>query len=172
MGSIQPLFLIAPASAYALWRSYENITRLQQYESQSEKAAEWSNTAAERLHKTRTTQGSAAITIALSLLTSLLLFVPSLRTHALGIALVNAPTLTATRIHFGNFWNMKNQAQVPFVEKFNEAIRGSEDAKKALGVLAWGWGVSGVCWWIGSLWGLEGLIVGGALAGAWQAGFV
>ncbi|KAF2845899.1 hypothetical protein T440DRAFT_472367 [Plenodomus tracheiphilus IPT5] len=48
-------------SAYGLYLSYQNITRLQQYENTSEKAAKWSNTAAQRLRKTRTTQTSGTV---------------------------------------------------------------------------------------------------------------
>ena len=57
------LGLTSALSAYGLFLSYQNITRLQQYEEKSEKAAEWSNTAAERLHKTRTTQTSGTVTV-------------------------------------------------------------------------------------------------------------
>jgi hypothetical protein len=57
------LTLTSALSAYGLFLSYQNITRLQQYEKQSEKAAEWSNTAAEKLHKTRTTQASGTISV-------------------------------------------------------------------------------------------------------------
>jgi hypothetical protein len=57
------LTLTSALSAYGLFLSYQNITRLQQYEKQSEKAAEWSNTAAEKLQKTRTTQASGTISV-------------------------------------------------------------------------------------------------------------
>ena len=50
-------------TSYALYLSYQNITRLQQYEKTSEKAAQWSNTAAQKLQKTRTTQASGTITV-------------------------------------------------------------------------------------------------------------
>ena len=65
-----PLVHILVYSAYALNISYETITRLKKYEEQSEKAAEWSNTAAERLRKTRTTQGSGAISVMLPVIRS------------------------------------------------------------------------------------------------------
>jgi hypothetical protein len=61
--SILQLSLTSALSGYGLFLSYGNITRLQQYEQQSEKAAEWSNTAAQRLHKTRTTQASGTISV-------------------------------------------------------------------------------------------------------------
>jgi hypothetical protein len=61
-----PPFLFASAlSAYGLYLCKENITRLQQYEEQSEKAAEWSNTVAQRLYKTRTTQASGSLSVRL-----------------------------------------------------------------------------------------------------------
>lgn len=50
-------------SGYSLYLSYSSIQNLRQYEEKSEKAAEWSNTAATQLHKTRTTQASAAISV-------------------------------------------------------------------------------------------------------------
>ena len=50
-------------SAYGLYLSYTSIKKLQQYEEKSEKAAKWSNTAAEQLHKTRTTQASGAFAV-------------------------------------------------------------------------------------------------------------
>lgn len=51
------------------------------------------------------------------------------------------------------FWNEKVQTRVPFVQKFNDAVRGSEEVVSILGVLGgcWvvaglGWGVMGVGW--------------------------
>ncbi|KAF2875616.1 hypothetical protein BDV95DRAFT_562268 [Massariosphaeria phaeospora] len=58
-----PVLSITALSTYALYLSYANITRLQTYEARSEKAAEWSTKAAERLRKTRMTQASAAISV-------------------------------------------------------------------------------------------------------------
>ena len=43
--------------------SYVAVTKLQKYEETSEKMAEWSNTAANELHKTRTTQTSGALAV-------------------------------------------------------------------------------------------------------------
>jgi hypothetical protein len=63
--SILQLVCTSALSGYGLYLSYHNITRLQQYEKQSEKAAEWSNAAAHRLHKTRTTQTSGTISVLL-----------------------------------------------------------------------------------------------------------
>jgi hypothetical protein len=63
--SLLQLLCTSAISGYGLYLSYQNITRLQQYEEQSKKAAEWSNTAAHRLHKTRTTQTSGTISVCL-----------------------------------------------------------------------------------------------------------
>lgn len=58
-----PLAGLIGLSAYGLNLSYNNITRLQQYEEQSEKAAKWSSKVAQRLHKTRSTQTSGTVTV-------------------------------------------------------------------------------------------------------------
>lgn len=63
ISTLPPVLFASALSAYGLYLCKENITRLQQYEEQSEKAAEWSNTAAERLHKTRTTQTSGTLSV-------------------------------------------------------------------------------------------------------------
>jgi hypothetical protein len=75
--SLFQLTLTTALSTYGLLLSYQNITRLQQYEEQSEKAAEWSNTAKERLHKTRTTQTSGTLSVRILLPTPL--SIPSVR---------------------------------------------------------------------------------------------
>lgn len=63
ISTLPPFIFASLLSAYGLYLCKENITRLQQYEEASEKAAEWSNTAAQRLHKTRTTQTSGTLTV-------------------------------------------------------------------------------------------------------------
>lgn len=50
-------------SLYGGLLSLVAITRLQKYESTSEKLAEWSKEAAKQLHKTRTTQTSGALAV-------------------------------------------------------------------------------------------------------------
>lgn len=50
-------------STYGAYHSYVAITNLQTYEATSKKLAEWSDEAARQLHRTRTTQGTAAITV-------------------------------------------------------------------------------------------------------------
>jgi hypothetical protein len=58
-----PAVLLGLLSAYGASVSYTAVTRLRAYEEKSEKAAEWSNTAAQRLYKTRTTQAGGAISV-------------------------------------------------------------------------------------------------------------
>ena len=162
-----PAVLLGILSAHGAFISYKTVTRLRAYESTSEKAAEWSNTAAQRLRKTRTTQTGAAISVrcpplplpttpqltctkvGLSLLTAFTLFIyPTFSPVVL--AVVNATTLSLSREHMQNFWNSKNQAQVPFVEKFNLAIKGSEELVTIQQLLALGWAMAGgVWWWVG-----------------------
>ena len=45
-----------------------------------------------------------------------------------------------------SFWNDSQQTRIPFVEKFNEAIRGSEKVVLLLGTLSIGWAAAGVVW--------------------------
>lgn len=58
-----PLIPLSLYSAYALSLCYTNVTKLQKYEEKANKAAEWSDTAAQRLHKTRTTQTSGTLAV-------------------------------------------------------------------------------------------------------------
>lgn len=73
-----------------------------------------------------------------------------------------------------DFWNESKQTKIPFVEKFNDAIRGSERVVLVLENLAFSWGVAGCVWALG--WGGLGVGVWGGVAaarGAWafnQAG--
>ncbi|KAH7136077.1 hypothetical protein B0J11DRAFT_519871 [Dendryphion nanum] len=146
-----PHLFTTTLSTYALYLSYQNITRLRTYESQSEKAAEWSNTAADRLQRTRTTQAGSTIALTLSLLTSTsLLFTSSSSSPYFPyLCLVSAAYLGAARIHSGRFWNEKEQTRIPFLQKFNDAVRGSERVVQVLGLLAWTWAGIGVGGFIG-----------------------
>jgi hypothetical protein len=164
--TIVPAIPLGILSAYGASVSYGAVTRLRAYEEKSEKAAEWSDTAAQRLYKTRTTQTGGAISvrpcpipisspadprlqIGLSLLTTFSLFIyPALSPVIL--AVVNATVLSLSREHMQNFWNSRNQTQIPFVEKFNLAIKGSEELITIQQLLALGWAMAGgVWWWVG-----------------------
>jgi hypothetical protein len=63
--------LQASFSAYTLYLSSIAIRNLQKYEKTSKKAAKYSNTAEQQLHKTRTTQASGALSVPLLFLLSL-----------------------------------------------------------------------------------------------------
>ncbi|OCK95959.1 uncharacterized protein K441DRAFT_686316 [Cenococcum geophilum 1.58] len=106
-------------SCYGLYHSYQCIMKLRQYEERSEKAAKYSNIAAEQLYKTRTTQASAAIAL-------------------------------AARMHVKEFWD--NKARIPFVEGYNEAISGTAEIVRVLGLS-------------GSLWAMEIVQLGNHLRG-------
>lgn len=56
-----------------------------------------------------------------------------------------------------NFWNDSNQTRVPFVEKFNEAIRGSEQVVLLLGTLCLAWAAAGGVW-AGMVYGGSGML--------------
>ena len=50
-------------NAYTGYMSHTAITKLRRYEESTEKAAQYLNTAAEQLHKTRTTQAAGAVSV-------------------------------------------------------------------------------------------------------------
>ncbi|KAH7049193.1 hypothetical protein B0J12DRAFT_538997, partial [Macrophomina phaseolina] len=124
-----------------LYFCYVSIKNLQRYEKKTEKAAEYSNTAAEQLHRTRTTQGSALVTVPLSSHTPVRSAHPSSSPWlAIGLNGGNIANLVLTRKHVAGFW--KNRAKVPFVEGYNEAISSTANIIKSLERLAMGWSMS------------------------------
>ena len=58
-----PARAAASFSAYTLYLSSIAIQNLQKYEETSKKAAKYSNTAEQQLHKTRTTQASGVLSV-------------------------------------------------------------------------------------------------------------
>lgn len=133
-------------SSYGLYLSYITVTNLQQYEEQSKKVAEYSEIAAQQLHKTRTTQTSGALTFLASLITSLVLAtVPStlpwiVRLSASPLLLVGTFFAAA---HVGDFW--ENKGKVPFVEGYNEAISRTKDMIVTMEYLKYSWLVTALC---------------------------
>jgi len=129
----------AALSSYGLYHSYQCITKLRQYEERSEKAAKYSNTAAEQLRKTRTTQASAAIAVISSLVSSIALLVFDAPSTSSGPSFMivaqqalNLAVQLAARAHVKEFWD--NKAKVPFVEGYNEAISGTTEIVRVLGL--------------------------------------
>ncbi|CAF9932555.1 MAG: hypothetical protein HETSPECPRED_008397 [Heterodermia speciosa] len=130
-------------SVLAAHKSYIAIINLRKYEEKSERAAKYSQTAADQLWKTRVTQGSSASVIALSLISSIAFFarasfslIPPSSSWAVILPLINTISITAAFQHNRGFWKAK--AKIPFVEGFNEGIQMSTEIREllvALGVL-------------------------------------
>lgn len=55
-----------------------------------------------------------------------------------------------------NFWNNATQTRIPFVERFNEAIRGSEQVVWLLGTLGIAWAGAGLMWGAMSMGWIQG----------------
>ncbi|KAL6166629.1 hypothetical protein ACJQWK_07971 [Exserohilum turcicum] len=157
--SILQLCPTAALSAYGLYLAYQNITRLQQYEQKSEKAAEWSNTAAQKLHKTRTTQATGTLALISSLTCSMLVLVPSFSSTRvlIGAGVGNSVAAYLAYVHMAGYWNEQTQTRIPFVQGFNEAIRGSEQVVVLLKTLSLAWSVASAVW-VGMANGASGLL--------------
>ncbi|EUC41324.1 hypothetical protein COCMIDRAFT_29865 [Bipolaris oryzae ATCC 44560] len=142
------------------------ISRLRQYESASKTAAQYSNTAAEKLRKTQLTQASGVIATTISLISCLyLLSSPSIQYQGV-TAGVNAVICGLAYVHMAGFWNEREQTRIPLVKDFNEAIRGSEKVVLLLGTLGVGWGVAAGLWVVGMGEGVVGLVIWGVAVGA------
>ncbi|KAL8800847.1 MAG: hypothetical protein Q9182_004867 [Xanthomendoza sp. 2 TL-2023] len=145
-------FGTSAVSLYAAQKSYIAITNLQRYEERSEKAAKHSETAAHELYKTRITQGSSAVVIALSLLASVSILLRALFGSPNSPAWEYASTplmlvaIAAAFVHNQNYWKAK--AKVPFVGCFNEGVQKSKEIRQLLIVLGLAWGAIGVYGWI------------------------
>lgn len=55
--------IITLVSAYAMYQSITSIVNIRKYETKAEKAAEWSNTARDRLWDTRYTIGTGFVSV-------------------------------------------------------------------------------------------------------------
>ncbi|KAL1847539.1 hypothetical protein Daus18300_013908 [Diaporthe australafricana] len=138
---------ITLVSAYAMYQSITSIANVKKYEAKAERAAEWSNTARDRLWGTRYTIGTGLVSCLVSLITAVayLLLIPS------GSGIFAAPLQTiwpaflAVALRFGasrymhDFWATK--AKVPLVDQYNAAISQSMDVIGFLDVLSVGWAV-------------------------------
>ena len=155
MPAIIPLVLNVTQVGLCLWAgtySYAAVTRLLQYEDTSEKAAKISTTAAQELHKTRTTETSGAlivstnpilhtITLTIQVVVTLIwsctllfgLASPS-TFRAFGISSAVTCGILAVRTYVSSFWTPKSG--VPFIQKYNEGIENSKRLVQVLGYLA------------------------------------
>ncbi|KAK7630331.1 hypothetical protein IWX48DRAFT_173454 [Phyllosticta citricarpa] len=147
-----------PCSIHGLYYCAKSITNLQKYEKNTEKAAEYSDTVAEELRKTRTTQASALIATIFSLGASLYLSATRLRPPRspwpdLALNAANIALLYGARVYVNGYWKAK--AKVPFVTGYNEAISSTQNIitildrswKAWLGTLMWT-GVVAVASWL------------------------
>jgi hypothetical protein len=105
--------------AYGAHVSFLSIRNLQQYEETSKKAAKYSSTAEQQLHKTRSTQSSAAICVLVSLFAAVVLAVRPGSLPLFVRGCVSPGLLVGTlfvRAHVAGFW--KDKARVPFVDGY------------------------------------------------------
>ncbi|KAL9095132.1 MAG: hypothetical protein Q9165_002735 [Trypethelium subeluteriae] len=126
----------AGIAGYGLYVSSISITNLQKYEKKTERAAKYSQSAADQLYKTRTTQGAGAVAILISLVTSLYLAFGSgyPSSSKLTLTLANAGMALLVRTYMLNFW--RSSAKVPFVKGYNEAISRTGEIMDVLITLA------------------------------------
>ncbi|KAG4443530.1 hypothetical protein IFR05_001003 [Cadophora sp. M221] len=125
---------------YNLYLASISISNLQGYEDMSKKAAKYSNTAEQQLHKTRTTQASGTIALLFSVLSSAYLIFGSPGTGALqGVTGVNLLALVAARKHVGGFWKSKARVPIPGVGDYNEATKNTQEVRLNLAYLIASW---------------------------------
>jgi len=138
----------AALSLYAASTSYTAITNLQKYEATTKKLAKWSGTVEEQLQKTRTTQGTGAVTILLSLLTSstLALIPGSLPRWLLFMASPAVVLVSAVaRQYIKGFWangdgkSVGTRVPLPNMEDYNRAQRATEELLQVLQWLEYSW---------------------------------
>jgi len=162
-------YLHSAQALLAAWGGFQSaiaITRLQTYESASEKLADWSSEAARQLYKTRTTQASGALSFVLSLAMSVILASSSGKSGSDGarpgmLRLVATPGMVAVlllaRQHMRNYWAPKGDGKkvgawkppVKMLEDYNEAQRRTENILAILGVLGYSWAVAAVVGFLG-----------------------
>lgn len=146
-----PLRLLHAAQAilslYGGYSSYIAITNLQKYEATTKKLAKWSSTVEEQLQKTRTTQGTGAVTLLISLLASSgLAFAPPSSSWLFYLAspavvLVSA----AARQYIKGFWanadgkSVGTRVPLPNMEDYNQAQLATEDLLRILQWLEYSW---------------------------------
>ncbi|KAI1866366.1 uncharacterized protein JN550_007754 [Neoarthrinium moseri] len=132
----------AGLAGYGAQQSYIAITNLQKYEETSEKLAKYSNEAERQLHKTRTTQTSGALAIAVSLLAALYLFFKGSSGGSL-FRMLASPAMCGgiylARAHIQDFWAGGKRVPLPKMEDYNEAQRRTEELLQVLDWLMFSW---------------------------------
>jgi len=151
----------AAYGAYNLYLSSISIRNLQGYENTSKKAAKYSNTAADQLHKTRTTQASTALAVTYSNLTkfphwqdqilfslissvSLTLYSSASAFIKIAVAGANIAVLGLVRQHVGRFWKGKARLALPGAGDYNEATKMTQEVRLNMAYLMASWALAGV----------------------------
>lgn len=133
--------LITAVSGYTLSHSAQSIPKLRRYESQAEKAAEWSQTAERRLADTRYTVATGFVMTLVSLLSAL---------HVLLLASPDGPSLWAAlwagSLGLGERWAAQymhafwaDKKPVPLMDDYNTAIADTVNVIGMSDLLATGW---------------------------------
>ncbi|KIV94181.1 hypothetical protein PV10_01970 [Exophiala mesophila] len=113
----------ATASVYSGLLSAMAIYNLQKHKDQTEQAAQYSNIAANQLHKTRTTQTSGALATLSSLGSAVYLAATQesdSKTTMFLLSSVNSLCMALAYRHLTNFWHGK--AKVPLMTDYNDGI--------------------------------------------------
>ena len=152
------VLVVGVVSAGTLYRSAQSIPKLQKYEEDAKRAAEWSTTAENRLWGTRYTVGAGFVAVStpppatrrpepvltvqalLSALTAViyLLFVGrGAAFYRVGWPLFLAGGHYWTARYMTGFWDGK--AKVPLMNQYNSAIDDSKQVIKLLDPVAVGW---------------------------------
>ncbi|KIW51142.1 hypothetical protein PV05_09891 [Exophiala xenobiotica] len=115
------------------------IYNLKQREEQTEQAARYSRTAAQQLHKTRTTQTSGALATISSVLCSIILAIGPTggKKLPLFLSIANAGGIILAYRHIADFW--RHKVKVPFFQDYNEGIRASNQMLQAFQILSGTW---------------------------------
>ncbi|KAF1985326.1 hypothetical protein K402DRAFT_357926 [Aulographum hederae CBS 113979] len=122
----------------ASYKSYIAISNLIQYEERTKQAAQYSDTAAIELRKTRTTQGAGVVAELSTIISAIYLFTTtSSEKTKLSLSAANVLLCLAVRAHVAGHW--KDRAKVPLVKGFNDAITASNELIDHLAILAGSW---------------------------------
>jgi hypothetical protein len=145
-----PLLHVGQAglAVYGGQQSYTAITNLQKYEDASKKLAKYSNEAERQLHKTRTTQASAALALLASLLASVYLAFRGGH-GGFGLRYGASPAMCIgvflARKHVQDYWARGDgktvgvRVPLPKMGDYNEAQRRTEELLKVLEWLVVSW---------------------------------
>ncbi|KAI0448925.1 hypothetical protein F5B21DRAFT_78640 [Xylaria acuta] len=136
-------------AAYGAMQSQVAISKLLEYEDATKKLAKIASEAERQLHKTRTTQASAAVAILVSFVASVLLATGG-ASYGFLVRYLASPVMAlavfAARAHLQDFWAGKggeavtaNKIPLPKMGAYNEALERTQKSLKVLGWLTISW---------------------------------